>query len=134
MNVTVRFATPEDSEKFASWAATNPDIPGEDIEAALRNRTTTFFVIEMDGVPVLYVPAYCALTVAYLGFNPEATRSKRLMAMEFMLKALSAFADQHGINEVVTFSKEVYPVAKWAIGHGFKVDHRNPLRFEVPSV
>lgn len=130
-NINLRFANSEDAVPFAEWAANNEDIPRKDIESAMAAPGLATLVVEIDGTPILYVPLYAVLNIAYLGFNPAARRTQRLVAMDAMLKALEEFARQNKISEVQTLSKEEYPIAKWAIKHGFKVDSRNPLTFEV---
>jgi hypothetical protein len=134
MNATVRFAEPKDAESFAKWAAENPDVPQRDIDSTGKNPTTTTLVVEIDGVPVLYVPFYCLMNICYLGFNPDSDRKQRLRAMSAMLDGLQTFAKQFGIAEIQTLSLENYPVAQWALKHGFTIDNRNPLTFEVPNV
>lgn len=129
--IITRFATAEDSTAFSEWAVYNEDIPRKDIESAMNAPGLIAPVVEIEGKPVLYVPTYPVLNVAYLGFNPEASRSNRLLAMEAMLKSLEELARKFHISEVQTLSKEEYMVAKWAIKHGFKLDNRNPLIFEV---
>lgn len=125
--INFRFAVPEDAPAFADWAAKNPDIPVKDVKAALteNNPTCKVLIIESGGTPVLYVPVYCALRIAYLGFNPEITNEKlRVGAMNAMLLYLRAFAKEFGVNEIDCLTKEGYPVARWAEKHGFEPENR----------
>lgn len=124
--MNVRFATPGDAQAFAEWAVNNPDIPDKDIRAAMseNNPTVRYLVIEEDGFPLLYVPVYCAIRIAYLGFNPEADDREKIEAMNAMLKAIQAFAGNFGVKEIGTLTKEGYSVAKWAKKHGFEPDDR----------
>jgi hypothetical protein len=130
---TFRFATAEDAQPLAEWAANNPDIPISDIEAGTRekNPTVAYFIVEHDGKIVLCVPAFCVLRIAYLNFNPEASERERIQAMEKMRLALIGFAASFGINSVETLSKEGYTVAKWAAKHGFSVEDRQLFALTV---
>ena len=67
--MTFRFAVPEDSEEFSRWVVKNRLVDRGDIKAATKeeNPTTTYFVIERDGVPVLFVPSYLVQRIGYLG-------------------------------------------------------------------
>lgn len=125
-DIQFRFATPADAGAFATWAARNPQIPAKDVEAGMKenNPTATVLVIELHGEPILYVPIYCAVRIAYLGFNPDSTPAERLAAMDAMLPAIKAFAANFGITEINTLTKSNYPVAKWARKHGFSADDR----------
>lgn len=131
--LTVRLAEPKDAEPFARWAAENKDIPQQDVIAGMAqtNPTSVVLVIEEDGVPILYCPIYCALTIAYLGFNPDADHKQRLKAMEAMQKAISGFAWMHGVREIITYSKEEYAVAKWATKHGFTLEPRQAFKLQL---
>jgi hypothetical protein len=124
--MNIRLARNEDAETFAQWAVGNPDIPREDIEAAMRenNPTTMVFVVEQEGNPVLYLPFYCLINVAYFGFNPQATEREKIAAMNLMLSAVESFAMAFGIREIQGFSKEGYAMAKWAEHKGFKKEAR----------
>lgn len=122
-----RFANAEDAAPFAKWAAENPDIPTKDIAAALKenNPTATVLIVEDDeGRTILYVPIYCTVRIAYLGFNPAADARERISAMNKMLEAIKAFAANFGINQVDTLTKTGYPVAQWAEKHGFNPEDR----------
>jgi hypothetical protein len=129
-----RFANHDDAGPFTKWACENKDIPLRDIDSARKenNPTATVLVIETDeGVPILYAPGYCALMIAYLGFNPEATERQKIEAMSKMLEALKAFSANFGINEIEVLSRPEYSVAKWAIKHGFKQDERQLFTAKV---
>jgi hypothetical protein len=124
--MTLRFAEARDTESFAKWAAENRLIDRGDIMAATKeqNPTTTYLVIEKEGVPVMFMPVYMALRIGYLGFNPEAGREQREAAMEMMLRAVVAFAQLYQIGTVDVLTKSKYPVARWAQAHGFNADPR----------
>lgn len=124
--MTFRFANPEDAAPFAKWAVDNPDIPQNDIKAAMKenNPTVNVLIVEDDGIPVLYVPLYCSMRIAYLGFNPEADQRQRIEAMNKMKIAIMGFAAAFGINQVDTLSKRGYAVAQWAEKHGFDPESR----------
>jgi len=96
-----------------------------------NNPTSTVLVIEKDGEPVLYVPMYCTMRIAFLGFNPEAAASLRLEAMELMLKAVKLFAATYGVNEITTLTKSAYNVAQWAQAHGFTPEDRELYTAQV---
>jgi hypothetical protein len=131
--MTFRFATADDAESFARWAAGNRLIDRGDIKAATKeeNPTTTYFVIESDGVPVLFVPSYLVQRIGYLGFNPEADKETREAAMELMLRVLKAFAIEHQIATIDVLTKSAYPVAEWARAHGFNPDARELFKLEL---
>ncbi len=124
--MTFRFATPADAPAFAEWAAKNPEIPQKDLEASMKknNPTATVLVVEENGVPLLFIPVYLTMRIAYLGFNPENTREQNLAALEAMLPIVQAFARIWHINEVDTLTKSDIPVAQWAAAHGFEAEDR----------
>jgi hypothetical protein len=129
---TYRLATPADAPLVEQWAINNPDIPRADIFATHRNKTGAL-VVEEDGVPVLVVPFYMLMQLAYLGFNPEASPKSRIKAMQMMLRALAEYCTKIGINEIQTMSMEGYPVAKWAVKHGFEKEDREAFVYRVPK-
>lgn len=128
-----RFAEEKDSEAFAKWAVENPQIPQRDMLASLKsnNPTCVTLVVEKDGVPVLFAPIYCQINVAFLGFNPELEGKIRLQAMEAMQKCIAAFATLHGVREITVQTAKDYPVAKWAVKHGFKPEARQTFKFHI---
>jgi hypothetical protein len=132
--MTFRFAVPEDSEEFSRWVVKNRLVDRGDIKAATKeeNPTTTYFVIESDGVPVLFVPSYLVQRIGYLGFNPDADKETREAAMEMMLQVLKAFAAEHQIGQIDVLTKSAYPVAEWARAHGFNPDPRELFTLKVP--
>jgi hypothetical protein len=129
-----RFAEMGDAESFAQWTSSNRLIDGGDIMAATKeeNPTTTYFVIESDGVPVLFVPSYLVQRIGYLGFNPDADKATREAAMEMMLQVLKAFAAEHQIGQIDVLTKSAYPVAEWARAHAFNPDPRELFTLKVP--
>ncbi len=130
---TFRGAEPTDAEAFANWVSQNDQIEPRDINAAaLKNQPSVlYFVVEKDGVPVGFAPVYLQLALAHLGFNPEAEGRDKLEAMQRLLNGTVAFAVQFGIREIVTLSKENYPVAKWALKHGFDLEPRQSFKFDI---
>jgi len=133
---TFRLAVPEDAEAFARWAAGNPLIDPKDLQTGLKknNPTILFFAVEKDGVVQAFAPLYCPMILAYLGFNPEATSEDKKQAMQTLLDGVSAFAVQFGIREIITLSKEKYPVAQWALAHGFEIDPRQLLKLDLNKI
>jgi hypothetical protein len=131
--LVLRFAEARDTESFVKWAAENRLIDRGDIMAATKeqNPTTTYLVIEKEGVPVMFMPVYMALRIGYLGFNPEAGREQREAAMEMMLRAVIAFAQLYEIGTVDVLTKSKYPVAHWAQAHGFNPDARELFKLEL---
>ncbi len=134
-NLTVRFAEPRDAETFARWAAENPNIPQKDALSVTkdRNATSIALVIEEDDKVVLFVPFYCQMNLGFIGFNPESDARQRIRGLEAMQKALTAFAQEHGINEITVQTAKDYPIAKWAIKHGFEPENRQTFKFWVPG-
>jgi hypothetical protein len=127
---TVRLAGAEDSEPFAKWIAESTQIPVEDVKASLKdnNPTSITLVIEKNGEVVLFAPLYAVARLAFIGFNPEMPGRERLKAMDALKKAAQAFWGMHGVNEIETLTMEGYPVAQWAMKHGFAVEPRQVLK------
>ena len=133
---SIRFAVPEDSESFTRWATENPDIAVEDIQASFKenNPTCIVLVVEREGIPVLFAPFYCSLTLAYLGFNPDKIDEReKLTALEIMKRGAVGFALIHGIREINTTTTADRPVAKWAKKHGFEPDGRQLYRLKIDA-
>lgn len=124
--ITIRPAEPKDTVLFANWVAYNPDIPRKDVLSGLKqnNPTSCVEVVEIDGKPILFLPFYAVLNVAYFGFNPEATDLEKGKAMSAMLNAVKAFAAEYNIREIQGFSKREYLMAKWAVKKGFTEEPR----------
>ena len=124
-----------DAEPFAQWAARNLRIEHEDILQATKeqNPTTTFLVIEIEGVPVLSMPVYLAMRIGYLNFNPEAGREERELAMESMLGAVKVFARGYHIHRIETLTRSGIPVAEWARAHGFTPEKRELFTLKIDS-
>lgn len=131
--LTFRPAQPSDAAAFAKWATNNDKIPKKDILAALseNNPTTVVIVVEKDGEPLLYVPLYCSINLAYLGFRPGSHGKDRLKAMAAMQWAIASFAFEHGIREVNVQTSKDYPVGQWALKHGFKEESRQTFKMRV---
>lgn len=123
---TVRIANENDAEPFAKWIAESRDIPVEDVKASLKeaNPTSVTLVIECDGKVLLFAPTYAVALLGFIGFNPEAEPRERIKALEAIKRAVQAFWGMHGVTSVATLTKEEYPVAKWALNHGFVKEER----------
>ena len=128
-----RLAQPEDAQAFANWAAHNPQIDSADLEAGMAktNPTVLTFVAEKDGVPVAFAPVYLTATLAHLAFSPEVEGMDRLRALNVLKDGVAAFMVQHGIMEIQTKTIEGYPVAQWALKHGFEIDGRQTLTLDL---
>lgn len=135
--VKFRLAEPADAEAFKSWVLRNPDIDPQDIKTASRkqNPTVLYFVAENpDGKVIAFAPVYTQYALAHLAFNPDSTGAERKQAMETLLTGVTALAVQFGIREIVTLSKEEYPVAQWGMAHGFDLEPRQLLKFDINKV
>ncbi len=128
-----RGAEPTDAEALALWTLQNAQIEARDVDAAAKKNqpTVLYFVVEKDGVPVVSGPVYLQLALAHLIFNPEADGRDKLEAMQRLLSGTVAFAVQFGVREIVTLSQENYPVAKWALKHGFDLEPRQSFKFDI---
>jgi hypothetical protein len=133
---TFRLATPADAASFAKWIAENSSIDAVDKLAAThdQNPTVLWFVMEKDGIVQAFAPLYLQMTLPHLGFNPDAAAEDRKEALTRLMNGVSAFAVQFGIREITTLSKERYPIAKWAIAHGFDLDSRQVLKLDLNKV
>jgi hypothetical protein len=130
---TFRFAQPSDAPAFVKWSTENGKIPHKDILASMsdNNPTAVFFVIEKDGVPVLFAPFYAQMILAYLGFNPEAGRKDRVDALESLKWVISQFAFDHGVHEITVQTSKDYPVGRWALKNGFVAEPRETFKMRV---
>jgi hypothetical protein len=117
--VTVRLATPDDAPRFSEWATHNMDIPDEDIKAVERSTPLTL-VVEVNGKPEMYLPLIPAMTIGYLGFNPDQDIRTRAVVLKEMRAALGRLQDELGINYAYVHTKAEYPMGKWAVKNGFK--------------
>lgn len=128
-HLTVRIANENDAEPFSKWIAESTNIPVEDVKASLKenNPTSITLVIECDGKVLMFFPTYAVALLGFLGFNPEADPRERLKAMEAAKRAAQAFWGMHGVTTIATLSREDYPVAKWALNHGFGLEPRQVL-------
>jgi len=131
--LTYRWAQPSDAEAFSKWSSENGKIPHKDILASMsaNNPTCVYFVIEKDGVPILFAPFYVQMILAFLGFNPEAGRKDRIDALAKMQEITSKFAEKHGIREIAVQTSPEYPVAKWAVKNGFNEEPRKTFKYRV---
>jgi hypothetical protein len=129
-----RLADERDAEDFVAWTLSNPLIDPKDIESAKKknNPTAMYFAVENpEGKVVGFVPTYVQLLLAHLVFNPDSTSAERKQAMAEGMAGLVRYASRLGINEIVTMSRESYPVAQWALRNGFETDPRQLLKFEL---
>lgn len=129
-----RLATPEDAPAFAKWISESRNIDPKDIKAGLKenNPTAVYFVVTKDDVPVLFAPCFCTMTLAHLGISQDAEPIDKAEAMEVLVDGLSAFAVQYGVRELITYTNSPeYPIAKWALNHGFDLDERKTLRLDI---
>jgi len=113
-----RLAEPADAEAFAKWSAENQQVEQTDLIAGMKksNPTVLFFAVEKDGVVQAFAPLYLQMMLAHLGFNPEADNKDKLRAMQ------------------MTMSKEEYPVAKWAVKHGFDLESRQAFKLDLNKI
>jgi hypothetical protein len=128
-----RLAVASDAEAFRKWAIENVQVDRADLVATIKknNPTVVFFAVEKDGVVQAFAPLYAQMILAYLGFNPDAEGKDKLRAMQMLIDGVSAFAVQYGVHEILTMSKEEYPVAKWAMKHGFDLEPRQALKLDL---
>jgi hypothetical protein len=129
----LRLAEPKDAQSFADWAAHNPQIDAADLAAGLtkNNPTVLTFVAEKDGVPVWFAPVYLAGVLAHMCPNPEVDGLDRLRGLQVMTDGVMAFMAQFGIREIQTQTKLDYPIARWAMRHGFEFDGRETLKLDI---
>jgi hypothetical protein len=128
-NITVRISNENDSEAFAKWISESKDIPVEDVKASLKeaNPTSVTLVIECDGKVLLFAPTYAVALLGFIGFNPDADPRERVRALEAIKRAAQAFWGMHGVTSIATLTREDYPVAQWALKHGFVKEPRQVL-------
>ena len=131
-----RLAEPADAEAFIQWRHANPQIDLADTLAAQKknNPTVVIFAVEKDGVVQAFAPLYAQMVLAHLVFNPDAAGRDKLKAMKALINGVSAFAVQYGVREIVTLSKEEYPVAQWAMKHGFDMEPRQIFKLDLNKV
>lgn len=132
-NWKFRLAEPSDAEAFSRWSAENPQIDAADLLAGTKekNPTVLFFVVEKEGVVVSFAPLYLQFALPHLGFNPEADGKDKLTALQMLIDGVSGIAVQYGLREIVTLSKPEYPVARWALKHGFEMDSRQQFKMDL---
>jgi hypothetical protein len=131
-----RLAEPADAEEFSKWIGENTQIDDSDKLAATKkqNPTVLWFAAEKDGVVQAFAPLYLQMILPHLGFNPDADGRDKLRAMEVLIDGVSALAVQFGIREIMTMSREDYPVAKWAVKHGFTLEPRQAFKLDLNRV
>ena len=130
---TVRVAETGDAEDFANWVKSNNLIDPDDVLRTIKgnNPTCVHFVACLDGKPVAFAPVYAQTALAHLAFSPDARGTDKLRAMNVLLDFVTAFSHQLGIREITTRTKPEYPVAKWALAHGFEEDSREVLTYDI---
>lgn len=131
--LTYRWANPSDTEAFVKWATGNNKIPHKDILASmhLNNPTCVFFVVEKDGVPILFAPFYFQMNLAFLGFNPDAGRRDRMNALAKMQEISTQWAQNYGVQELVVSTSKDYPVGRWALQNGFEPEPRETFKLRI---
>lgn len=131
-----RLAEPADAADFSKWIAENRHIDDADKLAATgaQNPTVLWFVAEKNGKPVGFAPVYLQATVPHLGFDPASDAEDRKAAMGVLMDGVSAFMIQYGVREITTLSKEKYPIARWALDHGFGQDSRQVFKLDLNQV
>ena len=131
-----RLAEPKDAENFSRWAAQNAQIDSDDLLAGMKsnNPTVVFFVAEKDGDAVSFVPVFLTAMIAHLGFNPEASASERLKALDVLKDGLSAFYVQFGLRKIQTLTKPEYRLGEWAEAHGFERDPRELYTLDLNKI
>ena len=132
-----RLAEASDAEAFTAWLVSNPQIDPKDVAAAqkAKNPTTVYFAVENpDGIVVTFAPVYMQMTIPHLVLNPETTADDRKKSLQVLLDGLMAFAVQFDIREITMLSLEQYPMAQWALNHGFDVDPRQFFKFDINRV
>ena len=131
-----RLAEPRDAAAFTKWSLSNRLIDPADREAGTKkkNPTVVYFAVEHDGVVVSFAPLHCQMVLDFLVFNPDANVKDRKQAMQMLMDGVSAFAVHFGVREIVTMSKEKYPIARWALKNGFKADDRQQLKWNLNEI
>jgi hypothetical protein len=131
-----RLAEPRDAEAFAKWVTENPQIDPKDVESArkVNSPTVLTFVAEKDGVPIAFAPLHLVALLDHLAFSSDARASEKMQAMDVLKDGVSAFMVQFGIREIHTLSREGYPVAQWALKHGFDLEPRQLLRLDLNKI
>jgi hypothetical protein len=129
--LTFRLADEQDSEPFSNWIAASTQIPVQDVEDSLKeyNPTSITLVIQDSaGKVILFAPTFAVARLAFIGFNPEASPLERARGLSCILGATQEFWKTHGVTEIDTLTKTDYPIAEWAIRHGFQLENRQILR------
>lgn len=131
-----RAAGPEDAESFAKWIAENPQIDEADKLSVLKanNPTVVWFCATKNGIVQSFAPVYLQAIVGHLGFNPDADGKDKLRSLQMLIDGVSGFMVQYGVREIVTMSKEEYPIAQWAMKHDFSLEPRQMLKLDLNKV
>ena len=131
--MTVRVAQASDSEQFAQWIADSTHIPSEDVQDSLKesNPTSITLVIEENGKTILFAPTYAIALLGFIGFNPETDLRERVRALDAIKRAAQAFWGMYGVTEIATLTMEHYPIAQWALKHGFELDPRQIVKLKM---
>ena len=118
-DITARLATTEDAALFAEWVTKNLDIPDEDVAEVAKSAPLTL-VIEVDGKPELFIPFIPAMTIGYLGFNPDQNLRTRAKALNAMRETLSKLQNELKLQYAYVHTKAEYPMGRWALKNGFE--------------
>jgi len=133
-NYTFRLAEEKDAELMTRWVAENPQISVDEAQAGTKenNPTVLYFIVDCDGVPVLFSPVYAQWTFAHLGIAPEASPEIRKYALQTLVDGVVAMAIQFGIRELTAFTQPEFPVAQYAVKQlGFEWESRHPIKLDI---
>ena len=133
---TLRLAIPQDAKEFAGitiadLAARRVDMREVIAAKKATNPTVLTFVIEKDGVPVLFAPIYLVAMLAHMGFAPESSHSDRKEAMRALLDGVSAFMAENGVQELGALCPEGHPVKAWGVANGYTAEDRVYLSYKT---
>ena len=135
----LRLAIPQDAKAFADITAADilaRRVDMREVVAAKKatNPTVLTFVVEKDGVPVVFAPIYLVAQLAHMGFAPESSYSDRKEAMKALLNGVSAFMAENGVMELGALCPEGHPVKAWGIANGYTADDRVYLSYKTKAV
>ena len=137
---SARLAIPADAKWCADVVAENlvkGRVDMREFKAAQtsQNPSVLTFVIDrtVDGVttPVLMAPIYLVAMLAHLGFATDASHPDRKAAMDELLKSVSAFMHENGVNELGALCPEGHPVKAWGVANGYTADNRVYLSYKT---
>ena len=134
-NYTFRLAEERDADMVSRWVSENPQISLEEVRAGSKeqNPSTLYFIVERDGVPVVFAPVYPQWTFAHLGFSPESSAETRKQALRTLVDGTIAMALQMGnVRELTALTLPEFPVAQYAVKQlGFEWESRRLIRLDI---